>query len=184
MCDFCRHIAASLQWHLLHNTALVPVENGGVGAIARRHCHRIRIEQVAAIFALYSKRTCAAGVAKHYQRAPEDLTGGRPNARAAAMTVFQWMAEGAADYGPTNQNIFFLGARMPEKVPDSAIKFYEDRRALAAGGDVGGREIVQDHVHAGEARGGAVLLLPFQRDVLAGSAATFKSSEPEPQVGS
>jgi GST-like protein len=34
---------------------------------------------------------------------------------------------GAADYGPTNQNIFFLGARMPEKVPDSATKFYEDR---------------------------------------------------------
>ena len=33
----------------------------------------------------------------------------------------------AADYAPTNQNIFFLGARMPEKVPDSAIKFYEDR---------------------------------------------------------
>src|SRR5437764_9083101 len=41
--------------------------------------------------------------------------------------MFQWMAEGAADYAPTNQNIFFLGARMPEKVPDSAIKFYEDR---------------------------------------------------------
>jgi hypothetical protein len=37
------------------------------------------------------------------------------------------MAEGAADFAPTNQNIFFLGARMPEKVPDSAIKFYEDR---------------------------------------------------------
>ena len=35
--------------------------------------------------------------------------------------------EGAADYAPTNQNIFFLGARMPEKVPDSAIRFYEDR---------------------------------------------------------
>jgi hypothetical protein len=32
-----------------------------------------------------------------------------------------------ADYAPTNQNIFFLGNRMPEKVPDSAIKFYEDR---------------------------------------------------------
>jgi len=40
--------------------------------------------------------------------------------------MFQWIAE-AADYAPTNQNIFFLGARMPEKVPDSAIKFYEDR---------------------------------------------------------
>src|SRR5205823_4864127 len=41
--------------------------------------------------------------------------------------MFQWLAEGAADYAPTNQNIFFLGTRMPEKVPDSAIKFYEDR---------------------------------------------------------
>jgi len=45
----------------------------------------------------------------------------------ARVRMFQWMAEGAADYAPTNQNIFFLGARMPEKVPDSAIKFYEDR---------------------------------------------------------
>src|SRR4249920_3270416 len=39
----------------------------------------------------------------------------------ARVRMFQWMAEGAADYAPTNQNIFFLGARMPEKVPDSAI---------------------------------------------------------------
>ena len=46
---------------------------------------------------------------------------------AARVRMFQWMAEGAADYAPTNQNIFFLGNRMPEKVPDSAIKFYEDR---------------------------------------------------------
>jgi GST-like protein len=45
----------------------------------------------------------------------------------ARVQMFQWMAEGAADYAPINQNIFFLGARMPEKVPDSAIKFYEDR---------------------------------------------------------
>jgi GST-like protein len=37
------------------------------------------------------------------------------------------MAEGAADYASVNQTIFYLGARMPEKVPDSAIKFYEDR---------------------------------------------------------
>jgi GST-like protein len=28
---------------------------------------------------------------------------------------------------PTAQNIFFLGNRMPERVPESAIKFYEDR---------------------------------------------------------
>ena len=34
--------------------------------------------------------------------------------------------------------------------------------------DVGRREVVQDHVHAGEAGGGHVLLLPFERDVLAG----------------
>ena len=45
----------------------------------------------------------------------------------ARVRMFQWLAEGAADYAPTNQNIFFLGNRMPEKVPDSAIKFYEDR---------------------------------------------------------
>jgi hypothetical protein len=32
------------------------------------------------------KRTWAAGVAKHHQRGPEDLTGGRPNALTAAMT--------------------------------------------------------------------------------------------------
>ena len=45
----------------------------------------------------------------------------------ARVRVFQWMAEGAADYASVNQTIFFLGARMPEKVPGSAIKFYEDR---------------------------------------------------------
>lgn len=50
-----------------------------------------------------------------------------PSNPAARARMFQWLAEGAADYAPTNQNIFFLGARMPEKVPDSAIKFYEDR---------------------------------------------------------
>jgi GST-like protein len=47
-----------------------------------------------------------------------------PVARARS---FQWLAEGASDLAPTNQNIFFLGSRMPEKVPASAIKFYEDR---------------------------------------------------------
>ena len=36
-----------------------------------------------------------------------------------------------------------------------------------AGQDVGGGEVVQDHVHARQAGGGHVLLLPFQRDVLA-----------------
>ena len=45
----------------------------------------------------------------------------------ARVRMFQWMAEGAADYASVNQTIFFLGARMPEKVPDSAVKFYEDR---------------------------------------------------------
>src|SRR5207237_9821673 len=45
----------------------------------------------------------------------------------ARVRMFQWMADGGADSAPTNQNIFFLGARMPEKVPDSVIKFYEDR---------------------------------------------------------
>ena len=33
--------------------------------------------------------------------------------------------------------------------------------------DVGRRAVVQDHVHAGQARGGAVHLLPVERDVLA-----------------
>ena len=33
----------------------------------------------------------------------------------ARVLMFQWMAEGAADYAPTNQNIFFLGNRMPEQ---------------------------------------------------------------------
>jgi GSH-dependent disulfide-bond oxidoreductase len=45
----------------------------------------------------------------------------------ARVRMFQWMAEGAADYASVNQTIFFLGNRMPDKVPDSAIKFYEDR---------------------------------------------------------
>src|SRR5947207_15403093 len=45
----------------------------------------------------------------------------------ARTRMFQWIAEGEADYASVNQAIFFLGARMPEKVPDSAVKFYEDR---------------------------------------------------------
>ena len=50
-----------------------------------------------------------------------------PQDPIARTHMFQWMAEGAADYASVNQTIFFLGARMPEKVPDSAVKFYEDR---------------------------------------------------------
>ncbi len=50
-----------------------------------------------------------------------------PSDPIARVHMFQWMAEGAADYASVNQTIFFLGARMPEKVPDSAVKFYEDR---------------------------------------------------------
>jgi GST-like protein len=50
-----------------------------------------------------------------------------PEDPVARVRLYQWYAEGAADYAPTNQNIFFLGARMPEKVPDSAIKFYQER---------------------------------------------------------
>ena len=53
----------------------------------------------------------------------EDL----PSDPAARVRMFQWMSEGAADYASVNQTIFFLGARMPETVPASAIKFYEDR---------------------------------------------------------
>lgn len=48
-----------------------------------------------------------------------------PSDPVARVRMFQWMAEGAADYASVNQTIFFLGARMPEKVPDSAVKFYE-----------------------------------------------------------
>src|SRR3981081_2406495 len=51
----------------------------------------------------------------------------RANTPLAQARAFQWMAEGASDMAPTAQNIFFLGSRMPEKVPDSAVKFYEDR---------------------------------------------------------
>src|SRR4029077_11489145 len=50
-----------------------------------------------------------------------------PSDPIARRGMVQCMAEGAADYASVNQTIFFLGARMPEKVPDSAVKFYEDR---------------------------------------------------------
>jgi GST-like protein len=51
----------------------------------------------------------------------------RAHNTVARARTFQWVAEGASDMAPTAQNIFFLGSRMPEKVPDSAVKFYEDR---------------------------------------------------------
>ena len=41
------------------------------------------------------------------------------------------------------------------------------RGERVAAEDVGRREVVQDHVHAGETGGGHVLFLPFQGDVLA-----------------
>src|SRR5213596_3170268 len=47
-----------------------------------------------------------------------------PEARAR---TYQWLGEAASDMAPTAQNIFFLGNRMPETVPQSAIEFYEDR---------------------------------------------------------
>jgi len=43
-----------------------------------------------------------------------------PEARAR---TYQWLGEAASDMAPTAQSIFFLGNRMPEKVPPSAIKF-------------------------------------------------------------
>ena len=52
------------------------------------------------------------------------LIPGDPLARAR---TYQWLGEAASDMAPTAQNIFFLGNRMPEKIPPSAIKFYEDR---------------------------------------------------------
>ncbi len=72
----------------------------------------------------------------------------------ARVRMFQWMAEGAADYASVNQTIFFLGARMPEKVPDSAVKFYEGefvalcRRAARYDGLSGRRR-----AHRGRSRG-------------------------------
>ena len=45
----------------------------------------------------------------------------------ARARTYQWLGEASSDMAPTAQNIFFLGNRMPEKVPPSAIKFYEDR---------------------------------------------------------
>ena len=45
----------------------------------------------------------------------------------ARARTYQWLGEAASDMAPTAQNIFFLGNRMPEQVPPSAIKFYEDR---------------------------------------------------------
>ena len=50
-----------------------------------------------------------------------------PDDPLARARTFQWLSEGASDIAPTAQNIFFLGNRMPDKVPPSAIKFYEDR---------------------------------------------------------
>jgi len=50
-----------------------------------------------------------------------------PSDPATRARTYQWLGEAASDMAPTAQNIFFLGNRMPEKVPPSAIKFYEDR---------------------------------------------------------
>ena len=50
-----------------------------------------------------------------------------PSDPLARARTYQWLGEAASDMGPTAQNIFFLGNRMPEKVPESAIKLYEDR---------------------------------------------------------
>ena len=50
-----------------------------------------------------------------------------PSDSEARARTYQWLGEAASDMAPTAQNIFFLGNRMPGKVPLSAIKFYEDR---------------------------------------------------------
>jgi GSH-dependent disulfide-bond oxidoreductase len=50
-----------------------------------------------------------------------------PSDPVARARTYQWLGEASSDMAPTAQNIFFLGNRMPEKVPPSAIKFYEDR---------------------------------------------------------
>src|SRR5262249_20205255 len=50
-----------------------------------------------------------------------------PSDPVARARTYQWLGEASSDMAPTAQNIFFLGNRMPEKVPPSVIKFYEDR---------------------------------------------------------
>src|SRR5207245_5234640 len=50
-----------------------------------------------------------------------------PRDPLARLRMMQWLMEGASDLAPTNTNINFLSNRMPEKAPDSTIKFYEDR---------------------------------------------------------
>jgi GST-like protein len=50
-----------------------------------------------------------------------------PSDPLARVRMMQWLMEGASDIGPTATNIFFLGNRMPEKVPASAVNFYESR---------------------------------------------------------
>src|SRR5215831_13125548 len=57
-----------------------------------------------------------------------DGPGGQPLTLIQSWAILYYLAEKTgSDMAPTAQNIFFLGKRMPEKVPQSAIKFYEDR---------------------------------------------------------
>jgi len=50
-----------------------------------------------------------------------------PTDPLARVRMYEWLMEGASDIAPTNSNIYFLGNRMPEKVPGSTIAFYENR---------------------------------------------------------
>lgn len=50
-----------------------------------------------------------------------------PSDPLARARIYQWLGEAASDMAPTAQSIFFLANRMPERMPESAIKFYEDR---------------------------------------------------------
>jgi glutathione S-transferase len=48
-----------------------------------------------------------------------------PSDPPARARTHQWLGEtaSASDMAPTAQNIFFLGNRIPERVPESPIKF-------------------------------------------------------------
>ena len=59
-----------------------------------------------------------------------DGPGGQPLSLIQSWAMLYYLAEKTgrlipSDMAPTAQNIFFLGNRMPERVPASAIKFYE-----------------------------------------------------------
>ena len=91
------------------------------------------------------------------------LLGGRLAPLKALKRVFRWRdARGPRLVGER---------RIGDDVvvgPQCLAIFELGRGQGVARHDVGGREVVQDHVHTGQASRSPVLLLPFKRDVLAG----------------